>query len=250
METFMANTVLFAQFVPARISEIYATAPAEEITWINNPTMHWIGIWIAALLTFAMYSFLYKDNVVYKFAEHLYVGISVGYSICIMWFNVMKPNLFDPMFTDFSYNKILIIPALFGITLLFRLSRQYSWVSRYGLAYMVACGAGLAIPAMIQAMLLRHMSSTFIPIWGGETGYTFLAIFSNVVIIVGVLSVLIYFFFSLEHKGAVGKISQVGILYLMVTFGTAFGYTVMARISLLIGRMQFLLEQWMGRQLG
>jgi uncharacterized protein YacL len=248
METFMANTVLFAQLIPQRILDIYP--PGADTNWINNPAMDWIGIWIAALLTFAMYSFLYKDNVVYKFAEHLYIGISVGYFICITWFNVMKPNLFDPLFTDFSYNKILIIPALFGITMLFRLSRQYSWVSRYGLVYMVASGAGLAIPVLIQAMILRHMSSTFVPIWGGETEYAFLAIFSNVVIIVGVLSVLIYFFFSLEHKGAVGKISQVGIMYLMITFGTAFGYTVMARISLLIGRMQFLLEQWLGRQLG
>ena len=248
METFMANTVLFAQLIPQRILEIYPSGA--DTNWINNPAMDWIGIWIAALLTFAMYSFLYKDNVVYKFAEHLYVGISVGYFICITWFNVMKPNLFDPLFTDFSYNKILIIPALFGISMLFRLSRQYSWISRYGLAYVVACGAGLAIPAMIQAMLLRHMSSTFVPLWGGETEYTFLAIFSSLVIIVGVLSVLIYFFFSLEHKGAVGKISQVGILYLMVTFGTAFGYTVMARISLLIGRMQFLLVDWLGRDLG
>ena len=126
METFMANTVLFAQMVPARIVELYADLPADQpITWINNPTAHWIGIWIAALLTFAMYSFLYKDNVVYKFAEHLYVGISVGYFICITWFNVMKPNLYEPLFTDFSYNKILIIPALFGISMLFRLSRQY-----------------------------------------------------------------------------------------------------------------------------
>lgn len=248
METLLTNTLMFAQLVPQRIIDLYPEGT--EMNWINNPGMHWFGIWVAALLTFAMYSFLYKDNVVYKFAEHLYVGISVGYFICITWFNVMKPNLFEPLFTDFSYNVILIIPALFGVTMLFRLSRQFSWISRYGLAYMVASGAGLAIPALIQAMLLRHMSSTFIPIWGGETGYEFLPIFSNVVIIVGVLSVLIYFFFSLEHKGAIGKISQVGILYLMVTFGTAFGYTVMARVSLLIGRMQFLLEQWIGRQLG
>jgi hypothetical protein len=31
----------------------------------------------------------------------------------------------------------------------------------------------------------------------------------------------------------------------MVAFGAAFGYTVMARISLLIGRMQFLLGDWL-----
>lgn len=32
----------------------------------------------------------------------------------------------------------------------------------------------------------------------------------------------------------------------MIGFGSAFGYTVMARISLLIGRIQYLLGPWLG----
>jgi hypothetical protein len=32
----------------------------------------------------------------------------------------------------------------------------------------------------------------------------------------------------------------------MVTFGASFGYTVMARISLLTGRVQYLLRDWLG----
>jgi len=50
----------------------------------------------------------------------------------------------------------------------------------------------------------------------------------------------VYFFFSVEHTGGIGVLSRVGIWVLMVTFGAAFGYTVMARISLLIGRMEAL----------
>ena len=64
--------------------------------------------------------------------------------------------------------------------------------------------------------------------------------------LIGVVSDLIYFFFSTAHRGAVGKISTVGITFLMVGFGASFGYTVMARVTLLIGRFQFLLEDWLG----
>ncbi|GAI60092.1 unnamed protein product, partial [marine sediment metagenome] len=39
-----------------------------------------IMVWIAAILTLSIYSFLYRDNIFYKFAEHLFVGVSVGYS--------------------------------------------------------------------------------------------------------------------------------------------------------------------------
>jgi hypothetical protein len=59
---------------------------------------------------------------------------------------------------------------------------------------------------------------------------------------VGVVSGLFYFFFSVEHKGVFGKVSRVGIYFLMITFGASFGFAVMGRISLLIGRLTDLIE--------
>jgi len=40
-----------------------------------------LGIWIGVIMTFAILSFLYKDNPFYKVAEQLFVGLSAGYSI-------------------------------------------------------------------------------------------------------------------------------------------------------------------------
>jgi hypothetical protein len=68
----------------------------------------------------------------------------------------------------------------------------------------------------------------------------------TLLIVLGVATVLCYFFFSAEHKGALGAASKVGIVFLMVAFGASFGYTVMARESLVIGRIQFLLGDWLG----
>jgi len=65
---------------------------------------------------------------------------------------------------------------------------------------------------------------------------------NQIVILLGVFTVLIFFFFSLEHKKFVGGISRIGLFFIMVSFGASFGYTVMARISLLIGRFQFLID--------
>ena len=67
-----------------------------------------------------------------------------------------------------------------------------------------------------------------------------------VVILVGVISTLIYFFFSRERKGVIKPVANLGIIFIMLGFGASFGYTVMARISLLIGRLQFLLGEWLG----
>ena len=63
-----------------------------------------------------------------------------------------------------------------------------------------------------------------------------------IIILVGVSSVLFYFFFSVEHTGPGKVVARTGIMFLMIAFGAAFGYTVMARMSLLIGRLTDLIE--------
>ena len=39
---------------------------------------------------------------------------------------------------------------------------------------------------------------------------------------------------------------RAGLMVLMVAFGASFAYAVMGRISLLVGRLQFLLGDWLG----
>ncbi len=105
---------------------------------------------------------------------------------------------------------------------------------------------------MVQKLhgeVLPQMANTIVPLNDGRTDGSGSPI--SIILFVGVLSVLVYFFFSVEHKGAVGGVSRLGIWFLMLGFGAAFGYTVMGRISLLIGRFNFLIVRWiMGTILG
>ena len=81
---------------------------------------------------------------------------------------------------------------------------------------------------------------------GTVNGYsTFWASVRQFTLVVGVLTCLTYFFFSVEHKGGVGKVARVGIWFLMITFGAAFGFTVMGRIALLAARFEFLFDDWL-----
>ena len=66
------------------------------------------------------------------------------------------------------------------------------------------------------------------------------ATINQVIILLGVICGLAYFYFSKEHRGWFGGAATIGIWVLMVGFGASFGYTVMARISLFIDRVQFL----------
>jgi hypothetical protein len=125
-----------------------------------------------------------------------------------------------------------------------RLFGRAVWLSRISFAFFVGLGAGLAIPRRVASFVIEQIEPTILPFSKASTDFGW-AVLNPAIILIGVLSVLIYFYFSVEHKGVVGGISRVGIWFLMVSFGASFGYTVMARISLLIGRVNFLLEDWL-----
>ena len=217
-----------------------------------------IGIWVAALLTLAIYSFLYKDNPFYKFAEHLLVGISVGFLIVIAWMDTVVPKIIDPLFV--YRNWLVFIPVILGLLMFARFSSKHAWLSRPALALYIGFGAGVSIPANMQAYILAQMKATISPfaqltsIGNSLNMVTVLGVssinliggaFNAVIVLVGLITTLLYFYFSKKHEGILGGAAKLGIYFLMIFFGATFGFTVMARISLLIGRTTFLLRDWL-----
>lgn len=202
--------------------------------------METIGIWIAALLTLGIFSFLYKDNPFYKFCESLFVGVSAGYWFVTTFWQVFMPKLADNLVAGRFY---YIIGAIFGVLMLLRLLPKIGWISRWSLALVVGTTAGLYFTRYLVSNGMIQVQNTIIPLYvKGNPAQTI----GNLVIVIGTFSGLIYFFFSKEHKGAFGGLAKLGIWFLMLSFGASFGYTVMSRMSLLIGRMDYLLGTWLG----
>ena len=201
-----------------------------------------LGIWVAAALTFMIFSFLYRDNPVYKLGEHIFLGISLGYGWCLYYWNDIFTNAIAPLLypeEGMARNYYVIIPIVLGAFILLRMIPKLAWLSRYAFAFYVGGFAGLAVPNVIHGNFLPQLTATMGPLGPGWS-----AAITQVVLLVGVFTTIVYFFFSLEHRGVVGGVGRVGVLFIMVAFGAGFGYTVMARVSLLIGRFQFLLYDW------
>lgn len=201
-------------------------------------------VWIAGILTLAIYSFLYKDNPFYKVAEYIFVGISAAYWTTFLWWNYAYPNLFEPLGKGRYLN---IIPVILGLMMFTQLSRRSAWLVRFPLTFVLGVSLGLQIVAAIEGDVVPQLQGTFSPFTKGALFHTYdiWTSLGYVVLLVGVLATLAYFFFSLEHKGPLGAGAKVGIYILMISFGASFGYTVMARISLLFGRLHFLLSDWL-----
>ena len=204
---------------------------------------------LGAFLTLCTFSFLYKDNPLYKFAEHLVVGVSTGYFAIILWHNGLQPNLFDFLKDGNFYLLWLnankwwyIVPAILGLMMWTRFSSKWSWVSRWPIAIYIGIAVGVEIPLIMRNSVNMQLYSTMrVFNWGNFLGSGYLdpaGGISQIIIFIGMIAGLFYFFFSKEHVGLFKGVAKFGISILMIGFGASFGYTVMARISLFIQRIQ------------
>lgn len=233
--------------------------PGVELSWSRT-----IGIWVAALFTLCTFSFLYGDTVFFKLAQSVVVGVSTGFTAVVGFWTVLVPNLFAKLAPEAARESFLpglpadqqreltyLIPLLLSVMLLWRLSPKGAWISRWPLAFIIGLTAGLRMVTIFKADFVDQIGNTIMPLLvltPGERGTSEFdagASLKNLLVLVGVLSSLTYFFFSLEHKGIVGRVSRVGICVLMITFGGSYAMTVMGRISLLAARLQFLFDDWL-----
>lgn len=203
-------------------------------------------VWIGAILTLAIFSFLYRENPVYRIAEYLYVGVANGYAITFYWHRILVPSLIRPVDSPQTalLAKIwLIAIAIIGALYLTRFIPRVSWLVRIPIAIAMGYNAGASIPRALDAEIIEQAKATVLT-RGDFVGWH--AGLWMAIIFLGVLATISYFFFSTERRGALRPASYAGIVFIMIGFGASFGYTVMARISLFIGRLQFLLSDWLG----
>jgi len=200
------------------------------------------GLWLGALSTLAIWSFLYKDNPIYKIAEQIFVGVSAAYWLVYTIYNILIPNLFSKILADPVANWIYFIPGILGLMMLLRIFPNLEKPSRYPMALLIGTTSGISLLRFLKTDVISQVTSTMLnPFASGNPA----VIIGQLLIIIGTICGLVYFYFSKKHEGFVGVNARVGIIFLMVSFGASFGYTVMARISLLIGRLQFLLGDWL-----
>ena len=235
------------------------------------------GAWVAVFFTLAIFSFLYKDNPFYKIAEHAYIGISAGYWLSIGFWTIIQPNLLGRLWPSKEYSEesfwysiydflgsivpsifpnggidkghnmdlTYLIPLVLGIMMILSIFKQFNWMARWGIAYTVAIAAGLRAYGYLNSYILGQIKGTIVPLANTEYPIFHISdpsLVNNLLILLGTITGLLYFFFSKEQSGSFGKITRLGIYFLMISFGASFGFAVMGRISLLIGRFVSLID--------
>ncbi len=207
--------------------------------------MDLFGAWLSIGLTLCIFSFLYADNPVYKLAEHLYLGVSIGISCTEIYYGTLKPNMFDAL-ADGEFLRIF--PLVMFVLLFLKLSKKVGYLARIPIAFIVAAYAGVKLTGEANANLMTQMAQSMpnlVELWADHGWWNWAAdgdgVISGLFMVLGLAACLLHFYFSAPHSPAMQWVSRFGILVLMLSFGASFGYTVMGRISLCIGRFQEML---------
>lgn len=202
-----------------------------------------IGTWLAALLTLGIMSFIYRDNLYYKICEAIFIGISAGYWFITYFWDSLYRKAWVGIVHQGDY--ILLGGVILGAMMLTRLFGKIGWIARWPLAFIVGATAGLKMMVYFTTNAMAQIHGTVNDTMAAFSGADLYDVVGRIVILIGTVTGLIYFYFSKEHKGVFGGAAKVGTWFLMITFGASFGYTVMSRMSLLLGRIDFLLTDWL-----
>ena len=213
-----------------------------------------LKIWFGAACTLGIYSILYKENKIYRFFEHMFIGLASGWSIRTVWVDVLYPNWWSRMIDEGRWWWFFTLPL--GLMLYMVYSKRHNWMARVSIGLLLGLDAGQAFQKF-SGLYYQQIRTTFKPLvpqaaqitaTGPVKEVTLSGAINNWIFLAILICVMTYFFFSFELKNkAVTKTASVGRWVLMCAFGSIFGSTIMARMALFISRMDFLVHDFGGR---
>lgn len=222
-----------------------------------------IGMLFAAALTVMVLSYAIGDNVLFRVATYLFVGVASGYAGSIAYQNVIRPALIDPVIQQgpgmiFRPEEIpfFLIPWLLTVLLLFKVSPRLARYGSFPIALLVGVGAavivgggitGTLIPQTIAAANAFNQQIVF-PAPGEDIFVWFERLIGAMVLLLATISTLIYFRFAArreitgqaERSRVAAVLAYIGRIFIAVTFGVMYAGTLTASMLILIQRFEFL----------
>jgi hypothetical protein len=209
-----------------------------------------IGVWVGAILTLLVFSYLLGDTPLFRIAQALFVGVAVGYGATVAIYLVLFPNLIDPLLTNTTSNWPLFIPLVLGLLLFAKLKASWASIGNLSIAFLFGVGGALAIGGALGGTLLPQLGATVVSLAPAQGLGT---IVNNLLLVFGTIGAFLSFRFitSTERRplralDAVGRgWGYIGRWFVLIAFGAIFADTAVSRVSILIGRVYYLLHNWL-----
>lgn len=191
------------------------------------------GVWVSALCTLAVFSYLFKDNAFWKATEHIFVGFTAAYTVGQTFHTRIKPTIINQVLGEGRWSYI--IPILLGLAIYMRFSPSLIWITRYPLSMWVGYGAGLTLAYSVPPLLTQVRGS-----------FREMVTLNDWIYWAATVATLTYFIFTISRdKWGIGYSATAGRWVLMIALGASFGNTVLYRYNLLLARINYLFIDWL-----
>ena len=234
---------------------------------------------LGAIVTIGLYTVLYRENKIFRFFEHLFLGLASGYTLVALWRDSLQTEWWERMMgtvdpkthadTGMGYwLYAFLLPV--GVMAYLVFHKKHNWIARIPIGVIVGLYAGQQFNAW-QNQYLGQIAASFKPILPSpgaaffkpalegltsdqvktinQTTYGSTAI-TNFIFVATLVCVISYFLFSFEAKSkVVTTMSTAGRWLLMIGFGAMFGTAVMMRFTLVIDRMYYVWVEFLFQRL-
>ena len=213
--------------------------------------MEFIWTIAAFVLTLTVLSYLIGDNLLFRLAAYVFVGVAAGLVAVMVIYQVILPRMVWPLIYGTNKERLLaLVPAVLGVFLLFKLSRRLGRLGNAPMAYIAGAGAAIIIGGAVYGTIIGQGSAAvntlqFAPGSGylGRLG-------EGVIILLGTLTSLAYFNFSTRagvtqpgrRSGVMQAVSGVGQVFISITLGAVYAGVLLAALSALVERILFLIQ--------
>jgi hypothetical protein len=202
------------------------------------------------VLTLLVFSYLLGDNPFFRLAVHIFIGVSAGYVALVTINNVLIPRLFVPLVDGPQGERLLSILLIFTSGFLFL---KVTPLRRYGnwtVALLVGIGAAAAVGGAITGTLFPQILGTINsvdPSTFAIYGNTWIQIINGIIVVLGTITTLIHFHFTTQdipgrddkRLKIIETISQVGMVFLSITFGALYAGVLLTALAALVERLSF-----------
>lgn len=223
-----------------------------------------IGVFVAAALTFMVFTYVFGDNLFFRIAQHILIGTVAAYAVVVAVHEVILGRLLcrllpalcgaaDAASSDPQW--LLLIPLLLGIMLLTKAKPETAWLGNLSLGFLLGVGAALSISGALVGTLLPQAQGTAISLFAhvsaeSEPNEQLLQIVSNIIVVIGTLGVLLSFHYLRDEQRPIARVRNsvlliwggMGRVLIWIALGALFAGLTLSRITLLVSRVQFLLD--------
>ena len=209
-------------------------------------------IWtiVGFFLTLSILSYIFGDNVLFRFASYLLIGVSAGYLTVIIFYKVLIPKIVAPFSSGNSLQKVLVIvPIVLGSLLLFKLSPRFARLGNVSMGYLVGAGAAVLIGGVLFGTLFPQTGAAINAFRiSGNAIAPGIQILGAAILLIGTITSLAYFQFGIRGKNKElpkrsklsELISRIGQIFIAITLGGLFTGALLAALTALVERLSSL----------